>query len=199
VGTAKRQLTADEVAELRVMHANGCSRNQAARRFNTGMGTMTRICSELDPPIVWDRRATLSAAVEMHTLDLRNRRARAADDAMTEAETLIGRIGSPMLLRQLGSAGDGLPAKWHETTLPRPDARAAKDLAQAAATLAGLSMRLVDFDKATGGDVDDAIGRLGDLSGNLTEIARALGAELPDSDLSKDPSIDSDARSTTKP
>lgn len=174
---AKVQLTATQEAELRRLHAEGTSRNQCAKHFGIASATMTRIANELG--LVWDTRPELSAAVEQRTLDLRLRRARAAEDAMSEAETLIDRIGRPALIRQLGSGGEGRPSLWLETTLPRPDARAVKDLASAASTLALLSMKLVEFDKGKGTDTEEAIGRLTELSGDLAGIAQQLGAEVP--------------------
>jgi helix-turn-helix resolvase-like protein len=183
VGTAKVQLTAEQVAELRRLHADGVSRNQIAKALGISTATLTRRAAELDPPVDFDQRPYLAAAVEHNVLALQKKRTELSEDAMDKAARLVGDLEREHEVTMLGQGPDGSGSQWFSTRTRRPDPRASKDLAQAASILANLSMKLVEFDRAQSPETEEAIGALSGLSTALHDVARQLGA--PDTSVTE--------------
>ncbi len=142
---AKVQLTPEQIAELREMHARGVSRNDCADHFGVARMTMTRLSARLEPPISWDQREYLRAAVEHRALTAAEKRAELAAASLDEAAALVADIRKPQTIVQLGTGSDG-GSEWFERKISKPSPRDQKDLAQAASILANMILKLKEFD-----------------------------------------------------
>lgn len=176
----KVQLTPEQEAELRQLHSEGVSRNQIAKRLGIAGATLTRIAGELQPPVEFDQREYLRAAVEQKNLDLKTKRQKLAEDAVDKAQVLVGDILREATITTLGQGADGTGSKWFTTKVARPDPRAAKDLATAASTLVNTALRIAEFDRDRAAGAEGMLGMLDGLSVGIATLADHVRATPPE-------------------
>jgi hypothetical protein len=136
---AKGPVTDDERSAIVEAIRKGTARNEIARQFERGVGTISRIA--LSEGLSFERAAETAAANEARQADLAIRRANLRDRLLDEAERTLAQFREPHVL--IG---------WHqgvahEHPIPEPDPKAKQHLALALAIL---------IDKATVLDRQDS-------------------------------------------
>lgn len=184
----KVQLTPEQEAELRRLHSEGVSRNQIAKRLGIAGATLTRIAGELVPPVEFDQREYLKAAVEQRAFDLKAKRQALAEDAVAKAQVLVGDILRPTEITALGQGPEGTGSQWFTTKVSRPDPRGAKDLATAASTLVNTALRIAEFDRDRDAGTDSMLGMLDGLSVGIATLADRVRT-VPPAEDSLDPEL----------
>jgi hypothetical protein len=112
----------------------GTSRNEIARRFDRGAGTISRIA--LAEGLSFERTAEAASASAARSADFAQRRSILRDRFLDEAAQLLDQLHKPHVV--IG---------WYkgvafEHELPEPDARSKKDLAIAAGIFVDKAVRL---------------------------------------------------------
>lgn len=154
----------DETREqVRRLHAEGCGRNEIARRLNRGPRTVSVIAAELG--LTFDRTAT-EEATRARKADLEEKRVILADALTDDALRLSAQIWQPATVFNFG----GKDNTYEERDVPEPPAADKRALMAAATSAAAQSLRLVP--PAPDSGADDARSMLGKLFTGLGEVLK---------------------------
>ncbi len=153
-------------ARARELYDLGLSCNQIAKQLGCSPSTVSRWAKS--EGLSFDRSKT-AAAVEAHTIDLAEERVLLAKDLMVLARAEIAGLKRPYLVFNFG----GKDNTYAEHTLQE----APMDVKRSVTMIAGVA-----FDKATrivekdNGGLDDAVGVIDALAGNMAAAAELLRA-----------------------
>lgn len=149
------------VADIQRLAAEGVSRAQIALRVGCGERTVSKYAA----PGSFDRSAT-AAAVAARRVDMAARRARLADDLLSDAERLRAQLWEPHTVFAFG----GKDNEYNEREHPEPTPADKRNLLQAAATALTQSIKLSEYDSAQSPEAAKSM---------LSKLADALEAAAP--------------------
>lgn len=129
-------VTDQERQRVRELHAEGCSRNEIARRIGRGARTVSRIAAKLG--LTFDRTQT-EEATRARKADLEERRVILAEALQTDAEQLTDQMWQPAKVFRIGGSAN----KYVEKQVDEPPADAKRDLMAAAGIAIEKSLKLV--------------------------------------------------------
>ncbi|WP_433793951.1 helix-turn-helix domain-containing protein [Actinoplanes sp. CA-252034] len=159
-------ITAEERQRVAKLHAEGRSRNAIATELGRSGRTISKICSEHDPPLTFERTRT-AAATAAKKVDGAARRAQFQLDALDAAGRLMGQMFAPSKVFNFG----GKENDYNEVTHDEPPFRDKRDIASAIQALANTALKLAEYDKATGNEDEKSM--LGDLFDQLRQARDA--------------------------
>lgn len=157
------QLTEDEIATLRRLHAEGKGRNEIARLMDRGQRTISVYAARLH--LSFDRTAT-EEATRARKADLEEKRVILADALTDDALRLSEQVWEPTTIHSFG----GKDHTYNSRDIPEPLAADKRALMAAAAAAAAQSVRLVPPAEESG--AADARSMLGKLFQGLAEVAK---------------------------
>ena len=131
-----RPVTEDDEEEVRRLHAEGCSRNEIARRMRRSGRTISVIAAELG--LSFNRSAT-EEATRARQADLAERRAILAEALQDDAERLTEQMWQPAKIWNFG----GKDNDYNEREVAEPPADAKRALMSTAAQAIDRSLKLV--------------------------------------------------------
>lgn len=156
-------LTDVEIERLRVMHADGATRNDIARALERSGATVSKYAADLG--LSFDR-SSVQAATEARKADARSRRAALQTLLLDDATRLRAQLWQPHEYIDHGGK-EFVEVRW---TQPEPSPADKLKLMQAAGAAIDRSLKIDEHDSDT--DVEQAKSLLGDLG-------RALGLTPP--------------------
>lgn len=156
---AGRPLTDHDRDQVKQLHADGCNRNEIARRIGRAQSTVSKIARELD--LDFDRTRT-AEATKAKVADAKLRRAQLASDLLDDAARLRKQLWEPCVLVKIGGK-DNIATR---EPLDQPLFEDQLKIVQATGLAADRHARLVELDADQG--IDDA-------RAMLTGLAEALG------------------------
>ncbi|NJP74564.1 helix-turn-helix domain-containing protein [Streptomyces sp. C1-2] len=162
------RITDHDREQVRLLHAEGHSRNEIARRIGRGGRTVTRIAAELG--LDFDRART-AAATEAKMIDAKARRAAIIQGLYSVAEDELAYLRQDDEY-QLVEVSLGKPVKYTVDRLPAQDRKA---LVSSISTATSAAARLEALDGDPG--VDAARSMLGSLAEGLNKLAGLDGGE----------------------
>lgn len=162
------RITDHDREQVRLLHAEGHSRNEIARRIGRGGRTVTRIAAELG--LDFDRART-AAATEAKMIDAKARRAAIIEGLYDVAEDELAYLKQDEEYR-LVEVSLGKPVKYAVARLPAQDRKA---LVSSISTATTAAARLEALDTNNG--VDDGVSMLGKLVSGLTAAYNAMNEE----------------------
>jgi len=162
------RITDHDREQVRLLHAEGHSRNEIARRIGRGGRTVTRIAAELG--LDFDRART-AAATEAKMIDAKARRAAIIEGLYDVAEDELAYLKQDEEYR-LVEVSLGKPVKYAVARLPAQDRKA---LVSSISTATSAAARLEALDGDPG--VDAARSMLGTLAEGLNKLAGLDGGE----------------------
>lgn len=151
---AGRPLTQADYDQVKALHAEGCNRNEIARRIRRAQSTVSKIAAELG--LTFDRSRT-KAATEAKVADAKARRAQLASDLLDDAQRLRAQLWAPCELVKIGGK-DNVPTR---TSLDQPLFEDQLRIVQATGLAAERHARLVELDR------DDGTSEVASLLGGL--------------------------------
>ncbi|MBP8532366.1 helix-turn-helix domain-containing protein [Streptomyces sp. MK37H] len=131
-----RPVTDETREDVRRLHAEGCSRNEIARRLQRSGRTISVIAAELS--LSFDRTGT-EEATRARMADLAERRAILAEALQDDAERLTEQMWQPAKIYNFG----GKDNDYNERDVPEPPADAKRALMSTAAQAIDRSLKLV--------------------------------------------------------
>ncbi|MFE2019875.1 hypothetical protein ACFW9O_17750 [Streptomyces sp. NPDC059499] len=132
----QRPVTDEDRAEFRRLHAEGCSRNEIARR--TGRSGRTVSLHAADMGLTFDRAAT-EVATRARMADLAEKRTILAEALTDDALRLSAQVWQPSVVYNIG----GKDNTYTEEPVPEPPAADKRALMAAATNAAAQALRLV--------------------------------------------------------
>lgn len=135
-------VTEHDRAEVRRLHAEGCARNEIARRIGRSGRTVSRIAAELG--LSFDRALTV-AATEAKKADAKALRAEEMMAALRDARRVREQLFAPAKIMNFG----GRDNTYNERDIPEPTFEQKRSIAQTWGLLIERSIRL---DQHDGGD-----------------------------------------------
>jgi transposase-like protein len=177
-----RPVTDELRAQVVALFHEGLSRNAIARQLEVAGATVTKICQQQDPPLVFDRAMT-ALAVMAHQIDMAEARATLARSFTVRAQQLLDSVDEPVLIGNFG----GRDNTWNETLLEAPTLDGKRTLVAAAATAARAASELSRADLAHT-STGEAVGMLTGMAAALNVAAATLAeqGELPDPTITPD-------------
>lgn len=166
-----RPVTEEEQDEIRRLHAEGCGRNEIARRIGRGPRSVSEFAARMG--LTFDRTAT-EAATKARMADLAERRAILAEALHSDAERLTEQLWQPAIVFNIG----GKDNTFTKEDVDEPPADAKKNLMAAAGMAIDRSLRLVPPTDDSGEGA--ARGLIGDLITGLTAVHRARQEQRED-------------------
>ncbi len=148
-----------QVADL---HAQGCSRNEIARRTGRSGRTVSRIAEALG--LTFERGEQVRQATEARKVDARARRAALALALLDDAERLRRQLWEPAQYIDHGGK-DFIQVRW---VLAEPTAADKRNLMQAVGLAVDRAVRLDEYDSGTG---------VGQVVSLLESLASGLAAK----------------------
>jgi hypothetical protein len=145
---------------VKELHAEGKSRNQIAAKMGRSGRTVSRICAEYDPPLLFERTRT-RAATEAKKADGAARRAHLQVQALDAAAKLFEQMFAPTVVFNFG----GKENDYNERPVEEPPFRDKRDIATSIKALADTALKLAEYDKATGNEDEKSM---------LTDLREAL-------------------------
>lgn len=149
-----RPLTDHDRDQVKALHAEGCNRNEIARRISRAQSTVSKIARELG--LTFDRTRT-AEATKAKVADAKARRAELAALLLEDAHRLRVQLWEPCTLVKIG----GKDNVATEHPLVRPLFEDQLKIVQASSLAAERHARLVELDK------DDGTSEVASLLGNL--------------------------------
>lgn len=131
-----KPFTDDEREALRALHAEGCGRNEIARRLGRSSRTITIYAAAMH--LTFDRTAT-EEATRARKADLEERRTLLAEALQSDAERLTEQLWQPAKVFRIGGSSNS----YTERDVDEPPADAKKDLMAAAGIAVEKSLKLV--------------------------------------------------------
>lgn len=166
-GRRPRPVTDEMRAEVAVLHGEGFSRNEIARRLDCSATTVTNIARAHVPPLEFDRAMT-ALAVEAHRIDLAATRAELQRKLLVRAGEALEAMDQPALVFSFG----GKDNDYNERVIDAPTTADQRNLM----TIAGIALQresdLRRVDTTSG--VEEGVSLLDSLSTGLAAAADAL-------------------------
>lgn len=156
---AARPLTQQDRDQVRALHAEGCNRNEIARRIGRAQSTVSKLAAELG--LTFDRTRTREAT-KAKVADAKLRRAQLASDLLDDAQRLRRQLWQPCELVKIGGK-DNIATR---EPLNQPLFDDQLKIVQATGLAAERHARLVELDADNG---------VGEATSMLTGLAEALG------------------------
>lgn len=156
-------VTADELDEIRRLHAEGHGRNEISRRTGRCLRTISVQCAKMG--LTFDRTAT-EAATAARNADLAEKRSILADALTDDALRLSAQVWEPAVIHSFG----GKDHTYNSREVDEPLAADKRSLMAAATAAAAQSVRLVPPAEDTG--AADARSMLGKLFAGLAEVVK---------------------------
>ncbi|MEU8473751.1 helix-turn-helix domain-containing protein [Streptomyces hygroscopicus] len=158
---APRPVTDETRQEVRALHAEGCSRNEIARRLKRSGRTISLIAQDLG--LSFDRTAT-EEATRARQADLAEKRTILAEALIEDAMRLTEQMWEPSTIYNFG----GKDNTYEERTVDEPPADAKRQLMTAAGAAIDRSLKLAPPVVGTG--EEDAKSMLGKIMGGLVTV-----------------------------
>lgn len=164
----QRAVTDEDRDAIRALHAEGCSRNEIARRLNRSGRTISVHAATLG--LTFDRAAT-EEATRARMADLAEKRTILAEALVDDALRLSAQVWQPATVYNFG----GKDNSYEVRDVPEPPAIDKRALMAAATSAAAQSLRLVPPTADSG--AQEAVSMVGQLFTGLAEVAERLKAE----------------------
>lgn len=176
IGAAPRPVDDEKRAEVKRLHGAGLGRNQIARELGISGSTVTKIAKGFDPPLEFDRSATVLALAAVR-IDHAAERATLKGMLLVRAREALEAMDSPHVVYSFG----GKDNTYNERLLDAPPVGDQRNLM----TIAAIAIqRHADLERVdqNGGDLAGAVGMVGALHEALGLAAAALSStgDLPD-------------------
>ncbi|WP_037823054.1 helix-turn-helix domain-containing protein [Streptomyces sp. NRRL B-24720] len=156
-------ITPEDLETIRRFHADGCGRNEIARRTGRSPRTISIYAAKLG--LSFDRTAT-EEATRARMADLAEKRTILAEALTDDALRLSAQVWEPTVVFNFG----GKDNDYNERSVDEPPAADKRQLMSAATNAAAQSLRLVPPSADSGSD--DARSMLGKLFSGLGEVLR---------------------------
>jgi hypothetical protein len=168
---------AEQVDQVRALHADGRGCNEIARTLGVSASRVSELCASLG--LTFDREQTRQATAARQA-DLALRRAALQEQLLDKAAALLAELDQPHTIHAFG----GRDNVHNSIDVATPPPRDKRDLVAAATSAIGASLRLADHDQDTG--ASDARSMLGDLARGLTAAYRELSSSEDGADADGD-------------
>ncbi|NRQ35999.1 helix-turn-helix domain-containing protein [Nonomuraea sp. NN258] len=167
-------VSADEIAQIRLMNEQGATLREVARTLGRAHSTISTIAAR--EGLTWDRSAHTAAATAAASADNKARRVAIVARLYGQVEALLDRLEADEYAWTTTTV-----AGVETVTVPEPPAQEVKALLQSisAATTSATKLESIDSDQGAEG----ARSMLGALADGL----RAIAQQLPDDEPAADP------------
>lgn len=156
-----RPVTEEDEEQVRLLHAEGLSRNEIARRMKRSGRTITVIAQDLG--LSFDRTAT-EEATRARSADLAEKRTILAEALIEDAMRLTEQMWAPSIIYNFG----GKENTYEERPVDEPPADGKRQLMAAAGAAIDRSLKLAPPVVSTG--EEDAKSMLGKIMGGLATV-----------------------------
>ncbi|MFJ1648003.1 hypothetical protein [Streptomyces sp. NPDC088258] len=156
-------LTPEQHQEIRGLHADGCGRNEIARRTGIAPVMVSKAAEKMG--LSFDR-SKIQAATTARLADLAEMRSLTAHKLHIAGDKLLDKVFKPARVFSFGGKENVYAEEWHD----EPPASDKRSLVSAAATAFDRSLKMAPPEQTAG--VDAAKSMLGGLSEALQEFVR---------------------------
>ncbi|MGW1151982.1 helix-turn-helix domain-containing protein [Streptomyces rubiginosohelvolus] len=171
-----RPITDTDRRAVRRHHAAGLSRNAIAKKIGRSASTVSKIASEFEPPLSFDRAAEVATATAVRKADLDQRRTEMAHRLHDVAERELGKMTEPHVYWDWG----GKDHDYDERTQPEPTPADRRTMMATAGAALDRSLKLLPPKTDPGEQGRSVVGEL--MAGLARDYVARHGGPPPDAD-----------------